>query len=69
MNDNTRQFDMTRLTKSKLAVDLCPNSIRQYARNGLPLYRRGRAVFFSKTELEQYIRNPDSFKKSTAKRK
>ena len=66
MNATERQFDMFRLTKAKAAVDLCANTIRDYSRHGLPLYRRGRAVFVSKTELEQFIRNPESFAKAPA---
>jgi hypothetical protein len=53
---NIQSFDLARLTKAKQAVDLAPNTIRNYARNGLPLYRMGRAVFFSRSELEQFIR-------------
>jgi len=62
MNDNEKNFDLFRLSKSKSTVDLCSNSLREYNRNGLPFYRRGRAVFVSKMELDQYIRNPDAFK-------
>jgi hypothetical protein len=50
-------FDLVRLSKSKKAVDLAPNSIRAYAKEGLNLYRKGRAVFFSRAELEQHIRD------------
>lgn len=57
MNDE-QSFDLVRLTKSKRAVDLAPNTIREYSRAGLSLYRKGRAVFFSKAELEQFIRSP-----------
>ncbi len=64
MNASERQFDMFRLNKAKAAVDLCPNTIRAYANEGLPIYRRGRAVFVSKTELQDFIRNPESFKES-----
>lgn len=49
-------FDLVRLTKSKRTVDLSSNTIRAYAREGLNLYRKGRAVFFSRTELEAFIR-------------
>jgi hypothetical protein len=49
-------FDLVRLTKSKRTVDLSSNTIRAYAREGLSLYRKGRAVFFSRAELEQFIR-------------
>jgi hypothetical protein len=49
-------FDMVRLTKAKRAVDLSPNTIRAYSRQGLGLYRMGRAVFFSRAELDAFIR-------------
>ncbi len=45
-----------RLSKSKRAVDICPNTLRSYNKQGLPFYRRGKAVFFSRTELEAFIR-------------
>ena len=47
---------MARLTKSKEAVDLAPNTIRAYAKKGLRLYRVGKAVFFHTGELEAFIR-------------
>jgi len=50
-------FDLARLSKSKDAVDICPNTIRSYAKRGLPLYRQGKAVFFSKAELVAFIRH------------
>jgi hypothetical protein len=53
---NETVFPMVRLTKSKRAVDLAPNTIREYSRQGLRLYRMGKAVFFSTIELEQFIR-------------
>ena len=49
-------FDMARLSKSKQTVDVCPNTIREYARQGLNIYRLGKAAYFSKAELEQFIR-------------
>ena len=52
-----QSWEMVRLTKSKKAVDVSPNTIRAYARDGLALYRKGRAVFFSRTELEKFIRS------------
>jgi hypothetical protein len=57
---NTETFGMHRLTKSKKTVDLAPNTIREYARQGLPLYRMGRAVFFNVAELEHFIRSKGS---------
>ena len=57
-------FDLLRLTKSKETVDLAPNTIRAYAKQGLPLYRQGRAVFVSISELDAFIRNPAVFSKT-----
>jgi hypothetical protein len=56
MNKDT-SFEMVRLTKSKSACDVCPNTVRAYAKEGLPLYRLGRAVFFSRAELAEHIRS------------
>jgi hypothetical protein len=50
-------FDMVRLSKSKQAVDLAPNTIRALAEKGLRLYRHGKMVFFSRTELVALIRS------------
>ena len=49
-------FDLVRLSKSKQAVDLCSNTMSAYNRAGLPFYKRGKAVFFSKVELATFIR-------------
>jgi len=49
-------FDLFRLSKSKEVVDVCSNTLRTYAGQGLPLYRRGTAVFVSKAELAAFIR-------------
>ena len=53
---NEAIFRMVRLTKSKKTVDLSPNTIRQYSKEGLNLYRLGRAVFFNSQELEEFIK-------------
>jgi len=53
----SRSFDLFRLSKSKDAVDVCSNTLRAYHRNGLPFYRCGKAVFVSRAELDQFIRN------------
>ncbi len=50
-------FDLFRLSKSKAAVDVCPNTLRAYFKEGLPSYRKGKAVFVSRAELEAFIRN------------
>ena len=49
-------FDLFRLSKSKEVVDVCSNTLREYFNQGLPHYRRGKAVFVSKTELAHFIR-------------
>lgn len=48
-------FDLFRLTKSKTVVDICPNTLRSYNKQGLPFYCRGKAVFVSKSELAEFI--------------
>ena len=56
-NETSRtNFDLVRLTKAKREVDVCPNSIRAYAEKGLRLYRSGRAVWFSRSELADFIK-------------
>jgi hypothetical protein len=55
MNENS--FEYVRLGKSKREVDVCSNTIRQYGAQGLRLYRVGRAVFFSRAELAEFIRS------------
>jgi hypothetical protein len=51
---------MVRLSKSKAAVDVSPNTIRSYNRAGLPLYKLGKAIFFSRSELIAFIRSRGS---------
>jgi hypothetical protein len=55
-NADAHSWDLCRLTKSKESVDVCSNTIRSYAAQGLRLYRVGKAVFFSKAELAAFIR-------------
>jgi len=52
-----RTFDLVRVTHAKEAVDVCSNTIRAYSRRGLRLYRAGKATFFSKSELEAFIKS------------
>jgi hypothetical protein len=59
-------FDLVRLSKSKQVVYVCPNTVRAYAKQGLNLYRRGKAVFFSKAELEAFIRSSAQDQKAIA---
>jgi hypothetical protein len=63
VTDVPTSFDFFRLTKAKSIVDLAPNTLRAYHDQGLPFYRRGRACFVSKSELESFIRlGPEKFK-------
>lgn len=56
MNANSNSFDLVRISRAKKEVDLSPNTIRAYALEGLNLYRKGRALFFSRSELADHIR-------------
>jgi hypothetical protein len=49
-------FDLFRLSKAKEAVDVCANTLRQYHKDGLQFYRRGKAVFVSRSELASFIK-------------
>jgi hypothetical protein len=50
-------FDLFRLSKSKEVVDVCSNTLRAYFKQGLPYYKRGKAIFVSKAEFIEFIRN------------
>jgi hypothetical protein len=56
-NGETVNFDLVRLSKSKQSVDLAPNTIRAFAEQGLRLFRSGKMVWFSRTELEHFIKS------------
>jgi hypothetical protein len=51
----TENFDLVRITRAKREVNISTNTIRAYAREGLSLYRKGRACFFSRSELAEFI--------------
>jgi hypothetical protein len=53
--NQTSSFDLFRLSKSKEAVDLCSNTLRQYFKDGLPFYKMGKAIFISRAQLAQFI--------------
>jgi len=53
----TSSFDLARLTHAKDIVDISPNTIRSYFDQGLNRYKLGKAVFFSISELEGFIRS------------
>lgn len=48
--------DLIRISHSKTACGLCPNSVRNLFAQGLTCYRVGRASFFSRSELENLIK-------------
>jgi hypothetical protein len=58
-------FDLFRLSKAKSAVDVSPNTIRAYFKEGLNSYRQGKAVFISRMELDAFIRRKPVARKST----
>jgi len=59
IHSNDATFDLFRLSAAKEVVDLCANTLRTYNTQGLPFYRRGRAIFVSRRDLEEFIRrNP-----------
>lgn len=49
-------FDLFRLCRSKDVVDLSPNTLRSYNKQGLPFHRQGKVVFVSRRELSEFIR-------------
>lgn len=60
-NQNSESgFDLFRLSKSKEVVDVCSNTIRAYFKQGLPFYKRGKAIFVSKSEFVAFIRQPQT---------
>jgi hypothetical protein len=65
-DQSSTSFDLIRITHAKRAVDVCPNTIRAFAKEGLNLYRKGRAVFFSRAELESHIRSTATVAKIAA---
>jgi len=56
------KFGLFRLSKSKLVVDVCPNTLRAYNSQGLPFYKVGKSVFVSYAELEAFIRQKNALK-------
>jgi hypothetical protein len=60
-SNNANSFDLFRISKSKEAVDISPNTIRKFARQGgLRIYRRGKNSFASKIELRAFLTRPAS---------
>lgn len=55
------KFGFFRLSKSKLIVDICSNTLRAYNSQGLPFYKVGKSIFVSYAELESFIRQKNEF--------
>jgi hypothetical protein len=55
-NQSLCKFGFFRLSKSKMAVDVCPNTLRGYNAQGLPFYKVGKSIFVNYAELESFIR-------------
>jgi hypothetical protein len=56
VQETANSFDLFRLSKSKEVVDLAPNTLRAWFRDGLTFYKRGKATFVSKTEVQAFIK-------------
>jgi hypothetical protein len=63
-NSDITKFGFFRLSKSKLAVDISPNTIRAYNLRGLPFYKVGKNVFVNYSELETFIRQNNELQSS-----
>jgi hypothetical protein len=51
-------FDLFRLSHSKIEVGVSPNQLRKYFKEGLPVYRVGdHTVWISKLEFAAFIRS------------
>ncbi len=48
-------FDLVRISRARAEVSLAPNTIRAYSELGLRLFKVGKVVFFSRTELTNLI--------------
>jgi len=61
-NNDLCKFGFFRLSKSKLKVDVCPNTLRAYNAQGLPFYKVGKSIFVNYAELEDFIRQKNELK-------
>jgi hypothetical protein len=61
-NQSLCKFGFFRLSKSKMAVDVCPNTLRGYNAQGLPFYKVGKSIFVNYAELESFIRQNNELK-------
>ena len=65
-NNDLCRFSFFRLSKSKLMVDVCPNTLRAYNSQGLPFYKVGKSIFVNYAELEDFIRQNNELKTKPA---
>ena len=65
-NNDLCKFGFFRLSKSKMAVDVCPNTLRAYNERGLPFYKVGKSIFVNYAELEDFIRQKNELKHTPA---
>ncbi len=49
-------FDLVPIEKSKEAVDISPNTIRKYFKQGLKTYKREGVHVFSRSELDRFLK-------------
>jgi len=58
-NSNTggTNFDLFRITHAKREVNLCANTLREFNREGLTFYKKGRLTLVSRSELDFFIRS------------
>ena len=61
-NNDLCRFGFFRLSKSKVTVDVCPNTLRAYNAQGLPFYKLGKSIFVNYAELEDFIRQKNELK-------
>ncbi len=65
-NNDLCKFGFFRLSKSKLKVDVCSNTLRAYNAQGLPFYKVGKSIFVNYGELEDFIRQKNEPKDKPA---
>jgi hypothetical protein len=54
VNDES-DFDLIQVSQGKAQVRLSPYVLRQYHKQGLRFYRRGKFAFVSKKELREFL--------------
>lgn len=52
----SQKSDLFRIQKAKEAIGIAPNTIRNFANEGLPVYKVGKMVFVSIADVELFIK-------------